>query len=82
MPTVLRLGAYRVMIYADDHGPPHVHVVGPEGTAAFLLDCPDGPPRPRGPATVTRATAARLGRELAPHTAALCAHWRTLHGDH
>lgn len=26
MPTVLREGSLRVMIYTDDHLPPHVHV--------------------------------------------------------
>ena len=81
MPTVLRLGGLRVMIYTDDHGPAHVHVVGPEGRAVFLLNCPDGPPTSRGPATMSREVATRAGRELAAHTAALCAHWRTIHGD-
>lgn len=27
MPTVLRVGPYRVMIYTHDHPPAHVHVV-------------------------------------------------------
>ncbi|HIJ83435.1 MAG: hypothetical protein HW380_3548 [Magnetococcales bacterium] len=28
MPTLKRFGAVSVRMYADDHHPPHVHVVG------------------------------------------------------
>ena len=28
MPTALRLGALRVVIYTNDHRPAHVHVIG------------------------------------------------------
>lgn len=30
MPTLQRFGAVSVRMYADDHLPPHFHVVGPE----------------------------------------------------
>lgn len=29
MPTVLRSGGLRVVIYPNDHAPAHVHVLGP-----------------------------------------------------
>jgi hypothetical protein len=29
MPTVLRIGGLRVVIYLNDHPPAHVHVLGP-----------------------------------------------------
>jgi hypothetical protein len=29
MPTVLRIGGLRVVIYPNDHPPAHVHVLGP-----------------------------------------------------
>jgi hypothetical protein len=29
VPTVLLLLGHRVVIYPNDHGPPHVHVLGP-----------------------------------------------------
>ena len=32
MPTVLRLGGLRVVIYPNDHSPPHVHVIGLRGS--------------------------------------------------
>ncbi|WHZ20694.1 MAG: hypothetical protein OJF55_002843 [Rhodanobacteraceae bacterium] len=28
MPTILRLGGLRVVIYPNDHRPAHVHVIG------------------------------------------------------
>ena len=42
MPTVLRIGGLRVAIFPSDHLPAHVHVIGAEGEAMFILHCPDG----------------------------------------
>ena len=44
MPTVLRIGGLRVVIWPNDHRPAHVHVIGPDGEAVFNLHCPGGPP--------------------------------------
>lgn len=30
MPTLQRFGAVSIRMYADDHNPPHVHIVGAE----------------------------------------------------
>jgi hypothetical protein len=30
MPTLKRFGATSIRIYADDHNPPHFHIVGPD----------------------------------------------------
>jgi hypothetical protein len=30
MPTVKRFGSASIKIYADDHNPPHFHIVGPD----------------------------------------------------
>jgi len=30
MPTIQRIGSASVRIYADDHRPPHFHIVGPD----------------------------------------------------
>jgi hypothetical protein len=45
MPTVLRLGSLRVVIYPNDHRPAHVHVSGQGHSAIFELNCPAGPLR-------------------------------------
>ncbi len=37
-PTLLRAKNLRVVIYPKDHDPPHVHVLGPDMEAKFLLD--------------------------------------------
>ena len=44
MPTVLRIGGLRVVIWPNDHRPAHVHVKGADGEAVFNLHCPGGPP--------------------------------------
>ena len=30
MPTIHRCGAVKLCMYADDHHPPHFHIVGPD----------------------------------------------------
>ena len=30
MPTIKDFGAYKITLYAEDHNPPHVHVIGPD----------------------------------------------------
>jgi hypothetical protein len=30
MPTLKDFGGYKIVLYAEDHNPPHVHVVGPD----------------------------------------------------
>jgi Domain of unknown function (DUF4160) len=37
LPTVLREGNLRVVIYTDDHPPPHVHVYGEGETKIALM---------------------------------------------
>jgi len=34
MPTLHRFGAVSVRIYADDHRPPHFHIVAPDFSGA------------------------------------------------
>jgi hypothetical protein len=43
MPTVLRHGRLRIVIYPADHRLAHVHAIGPDGEAVFNLNCPAGP---------------------------------------
>lgn len=37
MPTVLRVGGYRFIIFTNDHNPPHIHVQRAEGGAKISL---------------------------------------------
>jgi hypothetical protein len=43
VPTVLRIGGLRVVIWPNDHRPADVHVKGSGGAAVFNLNCPGGP---------------------------------------
>jgi hypothetical protein len=38
MPTLIREAGYRVMMYFNDHNPPHVHVFSAEKEARVTLD--------------------------------------------
>jgi hypothetical protein len=82
MPTVLRLGSLRVVIYPNDHRPAHVHVIGPAGEAVFLLNCPDGPPDLRENYGFPRKEVNRIIDQLADALAQLCNEWSQLHGHH
>ena len=41
MVTIIRSGALRVVIFPDDHDPPHVHVIGDGETKIELGDSAD-----------------------------------------
>jgi hypothetical protein len=81
MPTVLRLGALRVVIYPNDHRPAHVHVIGAGGEAVFVLHCPDGPPELRESYGFGGTDLNGVGMALAEALPALCAEWSAIHGD-
>ena len=37
MPTIVKIGNLKVQIFADDHNPPHFHVVTPDFEALVLI---------------------------------------------
>jgi hypothetical protein len=79
MPTVLRIGGLRVVIYPNDHRPAHVHVIGSH-EAVFDLRCPDGPPELRENYGFGRQEISRIAAAVAAELAALCEEWRSIHG--
>ena len=82
MPTVLRIGGLRVVIYSSDHRPAHVHVIGAGGEAVFILHCPDGPPALRESYGFKRPDLGGIEDALKGALAVLCAEWGTIHGDY
>jgi hypothetical protein len=82
VPTVLRIGGLRVVIWPNDHRPAHVHVKGAGGEAVFNLNCPGGPPALRESYGFRLADLNAIEDALSGAIAALCAEWRTIHGDH
>lgn len=79
MPTVLRIGGLRVVIYPNDHRPAHVHVIG-DGEAVFVLNCPGGPPEIRENFGFNTSDAGRIATALADQLAVLCEKWKAIHG--
>lgn len=81
MPTVLRFGRIRIMIYTNDHRPAHVHIWDAGRQAAFNLNCPAGPVELRENFGFSWPEVNELARLLQPHVPAVCARWMTMHGD-
>jgi hypothetical protein len=82
MPTILRLGSLRVVIYPNDHRPAHVHVIGPDSEAVFFLNCPGGPPELRENFGFRLADVNRILGDLTAALAQLCDEWSKLHGHY
>ncbi len=80
MPTVMRFGGYRVVVYSNDHRPAHVHVMGSGCEAIFRLHCPEGPPVLRENFGFSPQTLRGIIAELIAALPALCAAWSAIHG--
>lgn len=80
MPTVLHLGKLRVVIYSNDHRPPHVHVIGPAGEAVFKLNCPAGPPELRESMGFALHELNWIAVRLRHAVAEMCNRWERIHG--
>lgn len=81
MPTILTIRNIRVVIYSNDHPPPHVHAIGRDGERAkFLLNCPDGPVMLIEQARFRKVDISEIGRSVAAELPAICAKWEATHG--
>ena len=81
MPTVLRFGGLRVVIYPNDHSPEHVHVIGADCEAVFQLHCPEGPVTLRESYGFTMRQLRRLMEQLSAELIELCGQWESIHGS-
>jgi len=82
MPTVYRTNGLRVVIYPNDHRPAHVHVIGTDGEAVFVLNCPEGPPALRESYGFSSSLLNGIRQQLTAVLAALCTQWEAIHDDH
>jgi hypothetical protein len=81
VPTVLTIRNIRVMIYSNDHPPPHVHAIRRDGALAkFELNCPHGPVVLLDQDGFRAAEIVEVGRAVAAELLAICARWRVIHG--
>ena len=81
MPTLFRQDGFRVVIYTDDHEPPHVHVLKGETEVKIDLGSETKPPTViflRGKRSEAKgALALVIDRQIN-----LLEAWRTIHGTH
>ena len=83
MPTVLPLfKGWRVVIYTNDHRPPHVHVIGVEEHARFELLCVLGQVRLLSNIGYGLGQLRQIETYLIIHLTHLCSEWRRIHGHH
>jgi hypothetical protein len=82
VPTIVRIGHLRVVIYPNDHRPAHVHVVAPERLAIYYLNCPSGPVSLRGTDGFSAREINRIAEVLNKHIVELCTAWKEIHGHH
>lgn len=79
MPTILRYRGLRIMIYLNDHAPPHVHVLGSGAHAKFDLFCDLGQVQFKEGYGFTMKQSNDMGQFLTNHIKALCTAWSQYH---
>lgn len=82
MPKILMIFGLRVMIYPNDHRPPHVHVIGRDGEAVFHLNCLYGTAELRESFHFSGKELRKIEAELIKHISLLCKYWREIHGNY
>jgi hypothetical protein len=80
VPTVLRFGGLRVVIYPNDHRPAHIHAVGSGCEAVLDLNCWAGPIELRENYGFPRREIGRILESLTDHLGELCQAWEQIHG--
>jgi hypothetical protein len=77
MPTMFRIDGLRVVIWPNDHRPAHVHVIGAEAEAVFIVHCLGDSPELRESfgfrlAVINQVAEALVAEDLPTVTGALC----------
>ena len=80
MPTVLLVDGFRVIIWPNDHAPPHVHVFSAEAQATIERGDVGRHPRLRENLRMKPAILAKALQVVFEHQAMLMQKWREIHG--
>jgi len=80
MPTIVRIGKIRIVVYPNDHRPAHVHAIRGDEFSVFELKCPDGPPELKEAHGFSGSELKRIAQIIADHLELLCLKWRSIHG--
>jgi hypothetical protein len=77
MPTLLKEGGFRFLIYFNDHDPAHVHVHG-SGAAKIILEGPESRPIPDR-ATMSAGDLKKALKIVGDHQEEFLQRWREIH---
>jgi hypothetical protein len=81
VPNVLPpFKGWRIVIFTNDHRPPHVHLIGPEESARFELLCDLGQVKLMDSIDFKLAQLQRIEGYLLNHIAHLCSEWERIPG--
>ena len=80
MATIHTLFGLRVVIYSNDHRPPHIHVIGSGREAVFNLQCPHGPLALRANYGFSGRDLAKMIDKLTAQLTVFCYEWKQIHG--
>jgi Domain of unknown function (DUF4160) len=80
MPTVLRVDGLRIVIWPNDHTPPHVHVFSAEAEATIELGEAGRHPRLRENLRMKPAVLTKALQAVFDHQEMLMQKWREIHG--
>lgn len=80
MATIFRVGAFRVIVYSNDHAPAHVHAAG-NGSAKFELGRGPDDVRLVEQRGVPVSDLRRIAKAIIERHAECLAEWRRIHGN-
>jgi hypothetical protein len=80
MPTVLRIGDLRFVIWPNDHDPAHVHVFSADGEAKIAMGEPHGRPRLIDNRRMKRSDLSKALEGVFENRLLLMEKWRKFHG--
>jgi len=81
MVTVFRVRSFRIVLYSNDHSPPHVHAIGPDCEAKVALGEEGEHPTLVTNDGLTRAELESVLTEIGNQVELLRQRWREIHGD-
>jgi hypothetical protein len=81
MATILRIRGLRVVIYVNDHYPPHVHVIGPGREARIALGDEREHPWLMTNEVLSRRQVAAALMKISENRDLLIQRWREIHDD-
>ena len=80
MPSVLRVDGFQVMIFFNDHPPPHVHVRKGGGMVVIVLAADGNPQTVREVHEMAQAEIVKASLIVHAHAGLLGQKWRDIHG--